>query len=133
MENGVLCKTEECSLQSGLLSPLPTNINFNEFDWKMTNRGIKLVQYADDIVVFAKSKRAAGCPLKSCRKYQEGKLKLKIDTEKNKYPCTEEIQVSWILFGRNRNDIYIRAHRKFLNKAKEKLKLFIRCNRRRNI
>ena len=65
MENGVLCKTEECSLQSGLLSPLPTNINFNEFDWKMTNRGIKLVQYADDIVVFAKSKRAAGCPLKS--------------------------------------------------------------------
>ena len=84
MENGVLCKTEECSLQSGLLSPLPININFNEFDWKMTNRGIKLVQYADDIVVFAKSKRAAGCPLKSCRKYQEGKLKLKIDTEKNK-------------------------------------------------
>ena len=31
----------------------------NEFDWEMNRRGVKLVRYADDIVVLAKSERAA--------------------------------------------------------------------------
>lgn len=43
-----------------------------------------MVQYADDIVVFAKSKRAAERLLESCRKYLEGRLKLKMNTEKSK-------------------------------------------------
>lgn len=54
------------------------------FDWEMYLRGVKLVRYADDIVVFAKSKRAAERLLESCRKYLEGRLKLKMNTEKSK-------------------------------------------------
>ena len=46
--------------------------------------GVKLVRYADDIVVFAKSKRAAERLLESCRKYLEVRLKLKVNTEKSK-------------------------------------------------
>lgn len=56
----------------------------NEFDWEMNGRGSKMVQYADDIVVFAKSKRAADRLLESCRRYLEGKLKLKMNAEKSK-------------------------------------------------
>ena len=84
MENGVICKTEEGSPQGGPLSPLLANIYLNEFDWEMYRRGIKMVRYADDIVVFAKSKRATERLLESCRKYLEVRLKLKVNTEKSK-------------------------------------------------
>ena len=136
MENGVICKTEEGSPQGGPLSPLLANIYLNEFDWEMYSRGIKMVRYADDIVVFAKSKRAAECLLESCRKYLEGKLKLKMNAEKSKVTsifARKGFKFLGFCLGKNGNGIYIRAHRKSLNKAKEKLKLLTKRNRGRNI
>nr|WP_252863381.1 group II intron reverse transcriptase/maturase [Paenibacillus riograndensis] len=62
MENGVHGKTEEGSPQGGPLSPLLANIYLNEFDQEMSSRGVKVIRYADDIVVLAKSKRAATQP-----------------------------------------------------------------------
>ena len=136
MENGVICKTEEGSPQGGPLSPLLANIYLNEFDWEMYSRGIKMVRYADDIVVFVKSKRAAERLLESCRKYLEGKLKLKMNAEKSKVTsifARKEFKFLGFCLGKNGNGIYIRAHRKSLNKAKEKLKLLTKRNRGRNI
>lgn len=62
MENGVVVKTEEGSLQGGSLSPLLANIYLNEFDREMESRGVKVIRYADDIVVLAEvSGRSAVC------------------------------------------------------------------------
>lgn len=136
MENGVVSKTEEGSPQGGPLSPLLANIYLNEFDWKMHSRGVKTVRYADDIVVFAKSKRAAERLLEFSRKYLEGKLKLKMNTEKSKVTsifAVEEFKFLGFCIGKNGSGIYIRAHRKSLNKAKEKLKLLTKRNRGRNV
>lgn len=136
MENGVACKTEEGSPQGGPLSPLLANIYLNEFDWEMNNRGVKLVRYADDIVVFAKSKRAAEHLLESCRRYLEGKLKLKMNTEKSKVTsifAQKKFKFLGFCLGKNGRGIYIRAHRKLLAKAKEKLKLLTKRNRGRNV
>ena len=49
----------------------------------MNGRGVKTVRYADDIVVLAKSKRAAERLLESCRRFLEGRLKLRMNTEKS--------------------------------------------------
>ena len=136
MENGVVSKTEEGSPQGGPLSPLLANIYLNEFDWEMHSRGVKTVRYADDIVVFAKSKRAAERLLESSRRYLEGKLKLKMNTEKSKVTsifAVKEFKFLGFCIGRNGSGIYIRAHRKSLNKAKEKLKLLTKRNRGRNV
>ncbi len=76
MENGVVNPTEEGSPQGGPLSPLLANIYLNEFDQEMERRGVKVVRYADDIVILTRSKRAAEHMLESSRKYLEGKLKL---------------------------------------------------------
>ena len=136
MENGVVCKTKEGSPQGGPLSPLLANIYLNEFDWEMCGRGVKTVRYADDIVVFAKSKRAAERLMESSRKYLEGKLKLKMNTEKSKVTsvfAVEEFKFLGFCIGKNGSGIYIRAHRKSLNKAKEKLKLLTKRNRGRNV
>ena len=59
MENGLRVKTEEGSPQGGPLSPLLANIYLNEYDWEMARRGVPVIRYADDIVVLAKSPRAA--------------------------------------------------------------------------
>ena len=82
MENGLLVKTEEGSPQGGPLSPLLANIYLNKFDQEMAGRGVPVIRYADDIVVLAKSARAAERLLESSRKYLEGKLKLRMNAEK---------------------------------------------------
>ena len=118
------------------LSPLQANIYLNEFDWEMSRRGVKLVRYADDIVVFAKSKRAAERLLESCRKYLEGKLKLKMNTEKSKVTgifAQKNFKFLGFCLGKNDQGIYIRAHRKSLAKAKKTLKILTKRNRGRNV
>ena len=61
MENGVVMDTEEGSPQGGSLSPLLANIYLDEFDKEFERRGVACVRYADDIVLLAKSERAARC------------------------------------------------------------------------
>ena len=136
MENGVICQTREGSPQGGPLSPLLANIYLNEFDWEMSSRGVKLVRYADDIVVLARSKRAAERFLGSCRKYLEGKLELKMNTEKSKVTgifAQKEFKFLGFCLGKNGSGVYIRAHRKSLAKAKERLKFLTKRNRGRNV
>ena len=52
-------KTETGSPQGGVISPLLANIYLDEFDQKMKDLNIRIVRYADDILVFATSKRQA--------------------------------------------------------------------------
>ena len=59
MENGVVMETEEGSPQGGNLSPLLANIYLDEFDKEFEKRGVPCVRYADDIVLLARSERAA--------------------------------------------------------------------------
>lgn len=136
LENGIVCKTEKGSPQGGPLSPLLANIYLNEFDWEMCRRGVRMVRYADDIVVFARSKRAAERLLESCRRYLEGKLKLRMNTEKSKVTSifsTRNFKFLGFCLGKNGKGIFIRAHYKSLKKAKEKLKLLTKRNRGRNV
>ena len=71
MENGVVTETEEGSAQGGNLSPLLANVYLNEFDWEFHRRDVPCIRYADDIVLLAKSERAAKRLLESSTKYLE--------------------------------------------------------------
>mgnify|MGYP000917352916 FL=1 len=59
MKDGAVQETEIGSPQGGVISPLLANIYLDEFDQKMKARGIRIVRYADDILVFATSLRQA--------------------------------------------------------------------------
>ena len=136
MENGLLVKTEEGSPQGGPLSPLLANIYLNKFDWEIGGRGVPVIRYADDIVVLAKSKRAAERLLESCRKYLEGKLKLKVNTEKSSVVSVLAIRNFKFLgfaLGRGKKGYYIRAHAKSLKKAKQKLRELTSRSQGRNV
>jgi len=125
MENGVRRETEEGSPQGGPLSPLLANIYLNEFDREMERRGIVVIRYADDIVVLAKSKRAAMRLMESCQKYLEGKLKLSMNTRKSKVVSLvahKHFKFLGYALGKNKEGVYIRAHHESLAKAKRKLR-----------
>jgi len=51
--------TEEGTPQGGVISPLLANIYLNPLDWKLSETGIEMVRYADDIVVLCKSREEA--------------------------------------------------------------------------
>ncbi len=84
MENGVVMQTKEGSPQGGNISPLLANIYLNKFDHEFEGRGVKVVRYADDIVLLAKSQRAAERLLETSTRFLEKKLKLKVNTEKSR-------------------------------------------------
>jgi group II intron reverse transcriptase/maturase len=52
-------ETEAGVPQGGPLSPLLANVLLNELDHELERRGHRFVRYADDILIFCKSKRAA--------------------------------------------------------------------------
>ncbi|MGV8963502.1 MAG: reverse transcriptase domain-containing protein [Candidatus Saccharimonadaceae bacterium] len=59
VEKGVFAKTEIGVLQGGPLSPFLNNVMLNELDKELEKREHKFVRYADDCMIFCKSKRAA--------------------------------------------------------------------------
>lgn len=135
MDNGVIVKTEEGSPEGGPLSPLLANIYLNEFDQEMSRRGVNIVRYADDIIVEAKSKRAAKRLLESSRKYLESKLKLKLNMEKSKIVSVYSQKFKFLGFtlGKNKAGVMIRVHKQSLKKAKAKLKELTARNQGRNV
>ena len=133
---GLLVKTEEGSPQGGPLSPLLANIYLNKYDQEMTRRGVKVIRYADDIVILAKSKRAGERLLESSKRFLEGKLKLKLNTEKSKVVSVYSIRNFKFLgfaLGKGRKGVYIRVHAKSLRKAKQKLKELTSRSQGRNV
>ena len=136
MEEGLLIKTEEGSPQGGPLSPLLANVYLDRFDHEMESRGVRVIRYADDIVVLAKSKRAAERLLESCRKYLEGKLKLKMNAEKSKvvsvFSATGFKFLGFAL-GKGAKGVYVRTHAKSLKKAKDKLRKLTSRSQGRNV
>ena len=136
MENGLRVKTTEGSPQGGPLSPLLANIYLNEYDREMASRGVPVIRYADDIVVLAKSPRAAQRLLESTQRYLEGKLKLKMNVEKSKVVSVYSIRNFKFLgfaLGKGKNGVYIRVHAKTLKKAKAKLKELTSRSQGRNV
>ena len=125
MENGVVMRTEEGSPQGGNLSPLLANVYLDKFDKEFERRGVKVIRYADDIVLLAKSQRAAERLLETSSRYLEKKLKLKVNTEKSRAVSVYSIRNFKFLgfaLGRNKDGTYIRVHEKSRRRAKEKLR-----------
>ena len=125
MENGIVMETEEGSPQGGNLSPLLANVYLNEFDQEYEKRGVAFVRYADDIVLLAKSERAAKRLLETSTKYLEGTLKLQVNQKKSRVVSVFAIRnfkFPGFTLGKNGKGIYVRVHGKSWKKMKSKLK-----------
>lgn len=82
ISRGVFERTEVGMPQGGPLSPLLSNIMLNELDKELTRRGHRFVRYADDCMIFCKSRKSAERTLENITPFIEGKLFLKVNREK---------------------------------------------------
>ncbi|WP_241905586.1 reverse transcriptase domain-containing protein, partial [Vibrio breoganii] len=76
-------KTEIGSPQGGVISPLIANIYLDAFDQEMRNRGHRIVRYADDILIFCRSRKGAENALAQVTKVLEKELKLTVNQAKS--------------------------------------------------
>ncbi|MBM4761881.1 group II intron reverse transcriptase/maturase [Bacillus sp. B15-48] len=83
MEEGKFHQTDSGTPQGGVISPLLANLYLNELDWELDLNGIRFVRYADDFLLFAKTKE----DIKRAEQITKGKLAelgLEISIEKTK-------------------------------------------------
>lgn len=56
MEEGKYHSTDSGTPQGGVISPILANLYLNELDWILEENGIRFVRYADDFLLFAKTR-----------------------------------------------------------------------------
>lgn len=109
--------------QGGPLSPLLGNIMLNECDWELQKRGHRLVRYADDMMIFCRSKKAAKRTLEKILPFIEGKLFLKVNREKTKVAHVKDVKFLGYGFYIYRGKGRLRIHPKSVRKLKEKIRI----------
>ena len=125
MEDGVFHETDEGSPQGGVCSPLLANIYLDNFDKAMMSKGIRIVRYADDILIFAYSDKQAGDYYTIAKKILERDLRLTVNEEKTHITSLKE-GVAFLGFViRNR---YVSIHPKRIRRFKDKLRQLTRRN-----
>lgn len=90
MQDGAVTETTVGSPQGGVISPLLANIYLDEFDQKMKALNIRIVRYADDILIFATSERQAKKYQKIATEILEQELKLKVNATKTHITSLEQ-------------------------------------------
>lgn len=120
--NGVFEKTEKGTPQGGNISPILSNIMLNELDKELEKRGLQFIRYADDCVIFTKSKKSAERVMENITKFIETKLRLKVNKEKSKIDRPWRIKYLGFSFYQAKGKIEIRIHPKSVAKFKEKIR-----------
>ena len=108
--------------QGGPLSPLCANIMLNELDHELERRGHKFVRYADDLVIFCKSKASAKQTLEHIIPYIEKKLFLKVNREKTEVAYAGKIKFLGYGFHKTSKGFQMRVHPKSIAKMKSRVR-----------
>ena len=106
--------------QGGPLSPLLSNIMLNELDKELTRRGHRFVRYADDCMIFCKSRKSAERTLENITPFIEGKLFLKVNREKTCVSHISKVKYLGYSFYNYRGKCRFRVHPKSVTKMKNK-------------
>ena len=88
----------EGTMQGGPLSPLLANILLDDFDKELERRGHHFVRYADDFLVFSKTREAARRVYVSVGRYLTRKLKLVVNRRKSRICGTDGVEFVGFIF-----------------------------------
>jgi group II intron reverse transcriptase/maturase len=122
MVGGMFEDSPEGVPQGGPLSPLLGNIMLNECDQEMEKRGHKFVRYADDLLIFCKSKKAARRTLDHILPYIEGKLFLRANREKTQVAYVSQVKYLGYSFYIHKGEGKLRIHPQSVRKFKDKIR-----------
>ena len=128
ISRGVFEKTETGTPQGGPLSPLLSNAMLNELDRELTRRGHRFVRYADDCMIFCKSRKSAERTLKNIIPFIEGKLFLKVNRKKTGVEHISKVKYLGYAFYRYKGKCKFRVHPKSVAKMKDKIREMTKRN-----
>ncbi len=117
----------EGTMQGGPLSPLLANILLDDFDKELESRGLRFVRYADDFLVFTKTRKAAERVFDSVGRYLTRKLKLVVNQQKSRICGTRGVEFLGFEFRGFGGSI--RVSPKNIAKFKDRVKEITRRNR----
>ena len=121
VSNGLFERTEVGVPQGGPLSPLLSNVMLNELDKELERRGHRFVRYADDCMIFCKSKKSAERTLQNIIPCIEDNLFLKVNREKTCVAHISEVKyLGYTFYGHK--GLRFRVHPKSVEKMKKKLR-----------
>ena len=120
--NGLFERTEIGMPQGGPLSPLLSNIMLNELDKELERRGHRFVRYADDCMIFCKSRKSAVRTLKNIIPFIEGKLFLKVNRKKTEVAHISKVKYLGYTFYRYKGECRFRVHPKSVTKMRNKIR-----------
>ena len=120
--NGMFERTEIGMPQGGPLSPLLSNIMLNELDKELERRGHRFVRYADDCMIFCKSKKSAERTLENIIPFIEEKLFLTVNRNKTEVAHISKVKYLGYSFYRYKGKCRLRVHPKSVTKMKNKIR-----------
>ena len=120
--NGMFERTEIGMPQGGPLSPLLSNIMLNELDNELERRGHRFVRYADDCMIFCKSRKSAQRTLENIIPFIEGKLFLKVNRKKTSVAHISKVKYLGYSFYRYKGKCRFRVHPKSVTKMRNKIR-----------
>ncbi len=133
MLGGLVEASEEGTPQGGPLSPLLSNIVLDELDKELEKRGLCFVRYADDCVIFVRSKRAGNRVMESVSRFIEKKLRLKINRQKSAVGRPWDRKYLGFCMTNSRKAPKIRIHWKTIKRLKERVRKITARRRGRSI
>ena len=122
MAKGIFERTEVGMPQGGPLSPLLSNVMLNELDKELERRGHRFVRYADDCMIFCKSRKSAERTLENILPYIERKLFLKVNRKKTEVAHISKVKYLGHSFYRYKGKCKLRVHPKSVAKMKNKIR-----------
>ena len=127
--NGMFERTEVGMPQGGPLSPLLSNVMLNELDKELERRGHRFVRYADDCMIFCKSRKSAERTLKNIIPFIEQKLFLKVNRKKTEVAYISNVKYLGYTFYRCKGRCRFRVHPKSVAKMRNKIRELTDRNR----
>lgn len=124
--NGKYEETKLGTPQGGNLSPLLSNIYLNELDKELERRGLRFARYADDCVIFVKTKYSAERVMKNIVTFIERKLKLKVNAEKTHITRPSNLKFLGFSFWKSKDGWLTKPHKESFKKLFFKLKRLVK-------
>lgn len=122
MADGSWQASEEGTPQGSPLSPLLGNVMLDDLDRELERRGHHFVRYADDLMIYVRSKRAGERVMVSIRQFVEERLKLRVNREKSAVDRATKRNLLGFGFMRRGELVTIRIDPKAPQRAKDHLR-----------
>ena len=133
MIGGLEEPTRKGTPQGGPISALLSNIVLDELDKELEKRGLCFVRYADDCVIFVRSKRAGDRVMKSVSRFIEKKLRLKVNRQKSAVGRPWDRKYLGFCMTNSRKTPKIRIHWKTIKRFKERVRKITARRRGRSL